>query len=76
MIALAAVYQLTPLKDACLRSAAARSPSSSALAATAARRAADGREHGAWCVGCCWALMAALFALGLMSLAWMALVAA
>jgi predicted metal-binding membrane protein len=35
-----------------------------------------GARHGAWCVGCCWALMAALFALGVMSLAWMALVAA
>jgi predicted metal-binding membrane protein len=35
-----------------------------------------GAAHGAWCVGCCWALMAALFALGVMSLAWMALVAA
>jgi type VI protein secretion system component VasK len=32
--------------------------------------------HGGWCVGCCWALMAALFALGVMSLAWMAFVAA
>ena len=35
-----------------------------------------GIEHGAWCVGCCWALMAALFALGVMSLGWMALIAA
>ena len=35
-----------------------------------------GVKHGAWCVGCCWALMAALFALGVMSLAWMAFVAA
>ena len=35
-----------------------------------------GVEHGAWCVGCCWALMAALFALGVMSIAWMALIAA
>jgi predicted metal-binding membrane protein len=26
-----------------------------------------GVEHGAWCIGCCWALMAALFALGIMS---------
>jgi predicted metal-binding membrane protein len=34
-----------------------------------------GAAHGAWCVGCCWALMAALFALGIMSVAWMALVA-
>ena len=35
-----------------------------------------GARHAAWCVGCCWALMAALFALGVMSLAWTALVAA
>ena len=35
-----------------------------------------GATHGAWCVGCCWALMAALFVLGLMSLGWMAFVAA
>jgi hypothetical protein len=35
-----------------------------------------GIEHGAWCVGCCWALMAALFALGVMSIGWMALIAA
>jgi predicted metal-binding membrane protein len=34
-----------------------------------------GARHGAWCVGCCWALMASLFALGVMSLAWMAFVA-
>jgi predicted metal-binding membrane protein len=34
-----------------------------------------GIEHGGYCVGCSWALMAALFALGVMSLAWMALVA-
>jgi predicted metal-binding membrane protein len=35
-----------------------------------------GAGHGAWCVGCCWALMASLFALGVMSIAWMAFVAA
>jgi hypothetical protein len=34
-----------------------------------------GTRHGAWCVGCCWALMASLFALGVMSLVWMAVVA-
>jgi predicted metal-binding membrane protein len=34
-----------------------------------------GARHGAWCLGCCWALMAALFALGVMSLAWMGIVA-
>ena len=35
-----------------------------------------GIRHGAWCVGCCWALMASLFALGVMSIVWMAFVAA
>ena len=35
-----------------------------------------GVEHGAYCVGCCWGLMVILFALGVMSLLWMAAVAA
>ena len=35
-----------------------------------------GATNGAWCVGCCWALMASLFALGVMSIAWTAFVAA
>ncbi len=35
-----------------------------------------GVVHGGWCIGCCWALMAALFALGVMSLGWMAFIAA
>ena len=35
-----------------------------------------GIEHGAWCVGCCWALMATLFALGLMSITWTVAIAA
>ena len=34
-----------------------------------------GAKNGAWCVGCCWALMASLFALGIMSIVWMAFVA-
>jgi hypothetical protein len=35
-----------------------------------------GAEHGAYCVGCCWGLMVLLFALGVMSLVWMGIVAA
>jgi predicted metal-binding membrane protein len=35
-----------------------------------------GAEHGAYCVGCCFGLMLALYALGVMSLFWMAVVAA
>jgi predicted metal-binding membrane protein len=34
-----------------------------------------GSVHGAYCVGCCWGLMVILFALGVMSLLWMAIVA-
>ena len=72
----AAAYELTPLKDACL--GRCRSPLGFLLGAwrdgrTGALRM--GLEHGAWCIGCCWALMASLFALGVMSLVWMAVVA-
>jgi predicted metal-binding membrane protein len=72
----AAAYQLTPLKDVCLRHC--RSPMSFVLnhwrdGALGALRMGIG--HGSWCVGCCWALMAALFAVGAMSLGWMAFVA-
>ncbi len=73
----AAIYELTPLKDVCLGKC--RSPLGFLLGAWRDGRAGAlrmGAEHGAWCVGCCWALMAALFALGVMSVAWMAFVAA
>jgi predicted metal-binding membrane protein len=72
----AAVYELTPLKDVCLGKC--RSPLGFLLGAWRdGRRGAleMGARNGAWCVGCCWALMASLFALGVMSLAWMAFVA-
>jgi predicted metal-binding membrane protein len=73
----AAAYELTPLKDVCL--AKCRSPLGFLLGSwrDGTRGALSmGARHGAWCVGCCWALMASLFALGVMSLAWMAFVAA
>ncbi|MEA2317926.1 MAG: hypothetical protein QOD44_2115, partial [Solirubrobacteraceae bacterium] len=73
----AALYEVTPLKDVCL--AKCRSPLAFLLGSwrDGLRGAFGmGARHGAWCVGCCWALMAALFALGVMSLAWMAVVAA
>ena len=77
VIGLAAVYELTPLKDACLRRC--RSPLGFLVSGWREGRGGAlrmGAGHGGWCVGCCWALMAALFALGLMTLAWMLLVAA
>lgn len=72
----AAVYELTPLKDVCLGKC--RSPLGFLLGSWRDGRAGAlrmGARNGAWCVGCCWALMAALFALGVMSVAWMALIA-
>jgi predicted metal-binding membrane protein len=77
ILTLAAVYEITPLKDVCL--AKCRSPIGFLLGSWRdGRRGAlkMGSKHGGWCLGCCWALMAALFALGIMSLTWMALVAA
>jgi len=75
-LVLAAVYELTPLKDICL--AKCRSPLGFLLGEwregwSGALRM--GAKNGAWCVGCCWALMASLFALGVMSIWWMAVVA-
>ena len=71
----AAVYQLTPLKRACLQHC--RSPLSLFIRASgnAARPAAAlrlGAIHGAFCLGCCWALMAVLVAVGTMHVGWMA----
>jgi predicted metal-binding membrane protein len=70
-IAMAAAYQVSPLKDACLRRC--RSPLGLLLRRGAFRA---GLEHGAFCQGCCWALMLALLALGLGSVFWMGAVAA
>jgi predicted metal-binding membrane protein len=75
-LVVAAGYELSPLKNVCL--GRCRSPLGFLLGAWRdGRRGAleMGVKHGAWCVGCCWALMASLFALGVMSVAWMALVA-
>jgi predicted metal-binding membrane protein len=72
----AAVYELTPLKDVCLGKC--RSPLGFLLGSWRGGRAGAlrmGARNGAWCVGCCWALMASLFALGTMSIVWMAFVA-
>jgi predicted metal-binding membrane protein len=73
----AAAYQLTPLKDACLTRC--RTPLGLLLGSWRSGRLGGfrlGLSSGAWCAGCCWALMTSLFALGVMSIAWTALVAA
>lgn len=76
MLVAAAVYELTPVKDVCLGKC--RSPLGFLLGSWRDGRIGAlkmGAKNGAWCVGCCWALMAALFALGIMSIVWMAVVA-
>jgi predicted metal-binding membrane protein len=76
VLAGAAAYELTPLKLVCLSKC--RSPLGFLLGAWRDGRLGAvemGSRHAAWCIGCCWALMAALFALGVMSLTWMAVVA-
>jgi predicted metal-binding membrane protein len=75
-VAAAGLYELTPLKAMCLRHC--RSPLH--FVVTGWREGTTGAfrmgvEHGTFCVGCCWGLMVVLFALGVMSLFWMALVA-
>ncbi|HET7530406.1 MAG TPA: DUF2182 domain-containing protein [Mycobacteriales bacterium] len=72
----AAAYELTPLKDVCLGKC--RSPLGALLGSWrdgSVGAVRMGARNGAWCVGCCWALMASLFALGVMSVSWMAVVA-
>ena len=72
----AGIYQLTPLKHACLRHC--RSPLSFILNAwrdgsTGALQM--GANHGFYCLGCCWILMSLLFVVGVMNLLWVAVIA-
>jgi len=75
VLAVAGLFQFTPLKHACL--VRCRSPWGAVLnqsSATIAMR--EGFRHGAFCVGCCWVLMALLFVAGVMNLLWIAVIAA
>jgi predicted metal-binding membrane protein len=80
VLVVAGIYQLTPLKTVCLTQC--RSPLSlimehAQLLGEGVRGPLQvGIKHGGWCIGCCWALMAVLIALGVMHLGWMAAVAA
>jgi predicted metal-binding membrane protein len=72
----AALYELTPMKKECLRHCRDRE-----LLVADWREGSDGAVRmglgqGAYCVGSSWALMAALFALGVMSITWMVVIAA
>ncbi len=77
-IIVAGIYQFTPLKYACLR--ACRSPLGFILSHDFGRGLPSavraGASHGLYCLGCCWALMVVLAVIGLMNIAWMAVIAA
>lgn len=73
----AGIFQWTALKDACLT--VCRSPLS--FMTTRWREGVGGAlrmglEHGLWCAGCCWLLMALLFVAGVMNLLWVAALSA
>ncbi len=75
-IVFAGIYELTRLKNACLTRC--RSPLGFLLGSWRDGSVGGlrmGVALGAWCLGCCWALMLALFALGSMSVVWMAFIA-
>jgi predicted metal-binding membrane protein len=78
LLAAAGVYQLTPLKDWCLRQC--QSPLGLLIKyASYSGRLRDlrvGVAHGSFCLGCCWGLMLVLLAVGVMNLGWMVALAA
>jgi len=77
LLLVAGAYQFTGSKQACLRQC--RSPVGFLMTFWRNGRAGAlilGMHHGVVCVGCCWALMAVLFVLGVMNLWWIALLAA
>lgn len=77
ILATAGAYQFTPWKDTCQR--ACRSPLNFLMTHDFGQGPAGavrvGATHGLYCLGCCWALMAVLFVVGLMNLVWMAAIA-
>lgn len=71
-LVIAGLYQLSPLKDSCLRHC--RSPLDFLTEGWRDGRWGAlrmGTSHALYCIGCCWGLMAVMFAVGLMNLAWM-----
>jgi predicted metal-binding membrane protein len=72
----AGAYQLTALKGVCLTHCRTPRMLLERWRSGLPGALAMGIDHGRYCVGCSWAMMAALFALGVMSIGWMAFVAA
>ncbi len=64
----AGLYQLTPAKESCLRKC--RTPADFLMQRWGRSAVRLGVEHGLWCLGCCWALMAVLVLVGMMGVRW------
>ena len=74
-LTIAGLFQFSGLKQACLKKC--RNPFSILFAnwsVNPARIFRLGAEQGIWCLGCCWALMLVMFAVGVMNIFWMALI--
>jgi len=76
ILVLAGIYQWTPWKNACLDQC--RSPLNYLMTSWREGDAGAirmGIHHGVYCVGCCWALMAVMFSVGVMNVMWMLVIA-
>lgn len=70
----AGIYQLTPMKNACLRRC--RTPADFLVERWRSNAFILGADHGRYCLGCCWALMAVLVVAGMMGILWVVAIAA
>lgn len=76
ILVIAGIYQWTPFKDACLQKC--RTPLHFLMTSWRDGRSGAirmGVLHGFYCIGCCWALMAVMFAVGVMNMLWMIVIA-
>lgn len=69
----AGIYQLTPMKQSCLRRC--RTPADFLVERWRTNAFVLGADHGRYCLGCCWALMAVLVVAGMMGIIWVMAIA-
>lgn len=74
VLLVAGIYQLTPAKNACLRRC--RTPADFLVERWRSNAFILGADHGRYCLGCCWALMAVLVVAGMMGIIWVVAIAA
>lgn len=68
VLAVAGIYQFTPAKHSCLTKC--RAPVDFLMHRWGRSAFRLGVEHGLWCLGCCWTLMAVLVLVGMMGMTW------